>query len=261
MQARPYKTLLVSVDAGVATVTLNRPERRNALGAQMTNELLYALEDAALADAVRCTVLTGAGSAFCAGADLGELSGGTDALELPPKGGYDDLLRVMMRTTKPIIARVNGHALGGGLGLVAASTLAIASTDAKLGAPEVRLGLFPFMIYSALERVMQRRPLIELLLCGKRLSAEEAVAAGLLNRAVAPAELDAAVKAMTDSLNAASSSAVALGLSAAHEVDGLSLEDKLPILAQRLLECLVTEDAREGLAAFLEKRAPRWTER
>lgn len=261
MRARPYKTLLVSVDAGVATVTLNRAERRNALSAQMTNELLYALEDAATASEVRCTVLTGAGSTFCAGADLGELSGDTSSLELSPKGGYDDLLRLMMRTTKPIIARVNGHALGGGLGLVAASTLAIASTDAKLGAPEVRLGLFPFMIYAALERVMARRQLIELLVCGKRLSAEEAQAVGLVNRAVAPPDIDAAVRAMTDSINAASASAVKLGLSAVHEVDGLSLEDKLPVLARRLVECLATEDAREGLTAFLEKRSPLWTER
>ena len=261
MQARSYKALLVSVDAGVATVTLNRPERRNALGARMTTELLYALEDAATADEVCCTVLTGAGSAFCAGADLGELSGDADALELESKGGYDDLLRVMMRSTKPIIARVNGHALGGGLGLVAASTLAIASSEAKLGAPEVRLGLFPFMIYAALERVMAKRPLMELLLCGKRFSAEEAAAVGLLNRAVAPSELDAAVKALTDSLNAASPSAIKLGLSATTEVEGLSVEGKLPILSQRLLECLGTDDAREGLAAFLEKRAPRWTGR
>jgi enoyl-CoA hydratase/carnithine racemase len=261
MQARSYKTLLVSLEAGVATVTLNRPQRRNALSAQMTNELLYALQDAALADEVRCTVLTGAGSTFCAGADLGELSGDADALDLPPKGGYDDLLRVMMRTTKPIVTRVNGHALGGGLGLVAASTLAIASTEAKFGAPEVRLGLFPFMIYAALERVVPRRQLVELLLCGKRLSAAEAEAVGLLNRAVSPSELDAAVKSLTDNLCAASASAVKLGLSAAHEVEGLSLEDKLPLLAQRLVECLATEDAREGLSAFLEKRAARWIQR
>lgn len=261
MQARRYKTLLVSVDAGVATVTLNRPERRNALGARMTNELLYALEDAADSGDVRCIVLTGAGSAFCAGADLGELSGDADALELPPKGGYDDLLRMMLRARKPIIARVNGHALGGGLGLVAASTLAVASTEAKLGAPEVRLGLFPFMIYAALERVMPKRQLLELLLCGKRLSAGEAVAAGLLNRAVAPSELDAAVKELTDGILAGSAVAIALGLSAANEVDGLSLEDKLPLLARRLLECLATDDAREGLAAFAEKRPPHWTER
>jgi enoyl-CoA hydratase/carnithine racemase len=117
------------------------------------------------------------------------------------------------------------------------------------------------MIYAALERVMARRPLTELLLCGKRLSAEEAEAVGLVNRAVAPTELDAAVKAMTDSLIAASPTAIKLGLSATAQVEGLSVEDKLPILAQRLMECLGTPDAREGLTAFIEKRAPRWTGR
>jgi enoyl-CoA hydratase/carnithine racemase len=261
MQARAYKTLLVSVDASIATVTLNRPERRNALGAQMTNELLYAFDDAAADDEVRCTVLTGAGSAFCAGADLGQLTGVADALELPPKGGYDDLLRMMTRTTKPIVARVNGHAMGGGLGLVAASSIAIASSDAKFGAPEVKLGLFPFMIYAVLERLMPRRRLMEVLLCGERLSADDAAQLGLLNRAVPAAELDAAVKSVTDSLTAASPSAIKLGLSAVHEVDGLSFDEKLPTLAQRLVECLATEDAREGLTAFLEKREPKWKAR
>jgi enoyl-CoA hydratase/carnithine racemase len=258
MQERAYKTLLVSLDANIATVTLNRPERRNALGAQMTNELLYALDDAAKDDEVRCTVLTGAGSAFCAGADLAQLSGAADALELPPKGGYDELLRVMTRTTKPIVARVNGHAMGGGLGLVAASTLAIASSDAMFGAPEVKLGLFPFMIYAVLERQMPRRRLLEMLLCGERLSADAAAQAGLVNRALPPAELDAAVKSVTERIVAASPSAIRLGLRAVHEVDELSFDEKLPVLAQRLVECLATEDAREGLTAFLEKREPKW---
>jgi enoyl-CoA hydratase/carnithine racemase len=261
MQSRPYQTLLVSVDAGVATVTLNRPQRRNAIGARMANELLYVLEDAAADDDVRCTVLTGAGSAFCAGADLGQLGGDEDAPSLPHKGGYDDLLRAMLRTAKPIVSRVNGHAMGGGLGLVAASTLAIASSEAKLGAPEVKLGLFPFMIYAVLERVMPRRRLMEMVLCGERLSADEAAKAGLVNRAVPLAELDAAVKAATDSLTAASATTMRLGLAAMNEVEGLSLEEKLPILAQRLAECLATADAREGLTAFFEKRQPIWTGR
>jgi len=259
MQDRPYNTVLVTVDAGVATVTLNRPQRRNAIGVQMTNELLYAFEDAAADDEVRCTVLTGAGTVFCAGADLGQLGGDPDVPSLPHKGGYDDLLRTMTRTRKPIVARVNGHAMGGGLGLVAASTVAIASTEAKLGAPEVKLGLFPFMIYAVLDRVMPRRRLTEMLLCGERLSAEEAARVGVVNRSVPPAELDAAVKAVTDSLIAASGTAVRLGLAAINEVDALPFDEKLPILAQRLGECLATADAREGLTAFFEKRPPKWT--
>jgi enoyl-CoA hydratase/carnithine racemase len=259
MQSLPYKTLLVAVDAGVATVTLNRPQRRNAIGALMASELLYAFEDAAADDDVRCTVLTGAGTAFCAGADLGQAGGDADVPSLPPKGGYDDLLRAMSQTTKPIVCRINGHAMGGGLGLVAASTIAIASSEAKLGAPEVKLGLFPFMIYAVLERVMPRRRLIEMLLCGERLSADEAARVGLVNRAVPPAELDAAVKGVTDSLTAASATAMRLGLAAMNEVEGLSFDEKLPILARRLVECLATADAREGLTAFLEKREPRWT--
>lgn len=259
MEARPYQTVLVASEDGVATLTLNRPERRNAIGVQMVNELLWALSDAWADDAVRSVVLTGAGSTFCAGGDFQQMTGASEADALPPKGDYQDLLLALWRAPKPVIARVNGHAMGGGLGLVAATTFAVAATDAKLGTPEINVGLFPFMIMAVLERVMGRRALVEMMVSGQRLSAGEAAAVGLINRAVAPEALDGAVKEYTDMIASKSPSTLRLGLAALAESEELGLEEKLPILGKRLGECLATDDAREGLMAFLEKRTPRWT--
>jgi enoyl-CoA hydratase/carnithine racemase len=259
MQQRPYQTLLVAEEDGVATITLDRPERRNAIGTQMTNELLYALEDATAAESVRSIVLTGAGKAFCAGGDFSQMTGGGSEESLPPKGDYKDLLVALFHTVKPVIARVNGHAMGGGLGLVASCTFAVASTEAKLGTPEINVGLFPFMIMAVLERVMPRRRLMEMMLSGERLVAEEAAQVGLINKAVPPEELDQAVKAYTDLIASKSPSTVRLGLEAIRDTEELRFEEKLPILGERLGRCLGTDDAREGLMAFLEKRTPNWT--
>lgn len=253
---REYGKIKVARDGGVETITLFNPERRNAIGPQMIDELLWALEDARGAAEVRAIVLTGEGKAFCAGGDFAQM--GNDA-KVPHKGEYSDLLLAMVNSDKPIVARVNGHAMGGGLGLVAASTFAIASTEAKLGTPEIDVGLFPMMIMAVLARVMPRRRLMEMMLFGQKLDAQEAATLGIVTRAVPPAEFDAQVKELCDRIASKSPITIALGLRAFAEQDDMDLERALPLLRQRLGECLATDDAREGLMAFLEKRAPKWS--
>jgi enoyl-CoA hydratase/carnithine racemase len=256
---REYGRIRVARDAGVETLTLHYPERRNAIGPRMTNELLWALEDACAADEVRAVVLTGEGKAFCSGGDFAEMTSGGSEVALPHKGDYADLLLALVRSDKPIVARVNGHAMGGGLGLVAASTFAVASTEARLGTPEIDVGLFPMMIMAVLAKHVPRRRLLEMMLFGEKLSAEEAARLGLVNRAVAPGELDAEVRRITDAVASKSPSTVRLGLRAFAAQDDMDLEAALPMLRGRLAECLATDDAREGLMAFLEKRTPKWT--
>lgn len=257
--ARTYAKIRVADAGGIRTVTLYNPERRNAIGPQMVNELLYAMDDAHADEDIRAVVLTGEGRAFCAGGDFAQMTGGgADGPALAPKGDYADLLLAMTRTEKPIVARVNGAAMGGGLGLVAASTFAVADATAKLGTPEIDVGLFPMMIMAVLARLVPRRKLLEMMLFGQKLTAEEARDAGILNRVVAAEELDAAVKTLTDSIATKSPKTIGLGLRAFAAQDDLDLEKALPMLRERLAECLGTDDAREGLMAFLEKRAPVW---
>lgn len=254
-----YTMLLVRDDGPTRTITLNNPARKNAIGPVMVNELLWALSDATDSTSVRSVVLTGAGDAFCAGGDFGQMTGGAGASELPSKGDYADLLLALVNSTKPIVARVNGHAMGGGLGLVAASHFAIGVRGAKLGTPEINVGLFPMMIMAVLQRIMPRRRLVPMMLLGERMDAEEAVACGLLGKAVDAADLDTAVKQITDAVAAKSPVAVRLGLQALAAQDDLDLETALPLLRERLAGVLATDDAREGLMAFLEKRPPKWT--
>lgn len=261
MNTPAYRAIVVTHEGGVATMTLNRPERRNAIGAEMVNELLHALEIASADRQVRVVVLTGAGKAFCAGGDFGQMTTGAGEATFPAKGDYADLLLAMARYEKPIVAKVNGHALGGGLGLVAASTFAISSREAQLGTPEINVGLFPMMIMAVLARLVPRRRLLEMMLLGERMSAEEGVRCGLLNRAVAPEDLDAAVGELSAKLVAKSPMAMKLGLEAFAAQDDLDLATALPMLRGRLAGVLATEDAREGLMAFLEKRAPHFTGR
>lgn len=258
MTERSYQRLVVTREGARATLALSNPARKNAIGPVMVNELLWALDDAVTDDAVRVVVLTGAGDAFCAGGDFAQMTGGADGPALPPKGDYADLLLAIVRSPKPVVARVNGPAMGGGVGLVAASHFAVAADNAKLGTPEVNVGLFPMMIMAVLARVVPRRRLLEMMLFGEKLSAAEALAAGIVGRVVPAAELDGAVSEVEAKIVSKSPITIKLGLEAFAAQDDLDLATALPMLRERLGACLGTEDAREGLMAFLEKRPPVW---
>jgi enoyl-CoA hydratase/carnithine racemase len=256
---RTYAKIKSATRDAACVITLVNPARKNAIGPRMVNELLYAISDAQADAAVRAIVITGEGNAFCAGGDFAQMSGGeSDLPELPPKGDYADLLSLMVKSEKPIVARVNGPAMGGGLGLVAASTFAVAQSDATLGTPEINVGLFPMMIMAVLARLVPRRKLTEMMLFGEKLSAEEALALGLVNKVVAADTLDAAVNEIVAKIAKRSPITVALGMRAYSTQSDMTLEDALPYLRGELGKCLATEDAREGLMAFLEKRAPAW---
>jgi len=256
---REYAKIKVARAGAVETITLSYPERRNAIGPRMSNELLWSLEDAREAAEVRVIVLTGEGKAFCAGGDFAEMTSGAAESTLGHKGDYADLLLALTNCDKPVVARINGHAMGGGLGLVAASTFAVASTEAKLGTPEIDVGLFPMMIMAVLARHVPRRRLEQMMLLGEKFDAEEAARVGLVNAAVSPENLDAEVKKITDALVSKSPLTVRLGLRAFAAQDDLDLETAIPLLRDRLGECLATDDAHEGLMAFMQKRAPQWT--
>jgi enoyl-CoA hydratase/carnithine racemase len=260
MEQRPYKTILVDAKDGVATLTMNNPERKNPLGPQSVNELLWALDDAKEADDVRVIVLTGAGQAFSAGADLKQISGGGgDEAALEPKGDYVDLLLRFTTLGKPTVARVRGPAMGGGLGLVASCDFAVASDTAVLGTPEVRRGLWPMMIMAVLQRVVPRRKLMNMMLLGDKLTPDQALEYGLVSHVVPDADLDTQVGALCAKLAAQSPTAMRLGLHAFHHQADQDLSTALPYLRDQLYAMLATEDAREGLMAFMEKRAPVWT--
>jgi enoyl-CoA hydratase/carnithine racemase len=255
-----YETILYEVQDGIATITLNRPEARNALNDQLLQELNAALRAAAEDEAVRVVVLTGAGDrAFCAGGDLSGLGVGRPALEsYEGRAAYARVFRQMARLGKPTLAAVNGHALGGGLGLVLGCDLAIAAERATFGTPEIRVGLFPMMVMALLFRNVGRKKGMELILTGERISAHEAERIGLINRVVPDDQFESAVAEMAGKLARHSPAALRLGRDAFYTMADMDFDSALEYLQGMLMLNLLTEDAQEGIRAFLEKREPVW---
>lgn len=247
----------------VATLTLSRVAQRNALSASLVEALIAAVDAAERDERVRVVVLTGAGDkAFCAGGDLSG-SGGDEGFlaQHDARRRYALLLERLVSLEKPVVARVNGHALAGGLGLVCACDLAISTDDASFGTPEVNVGLFPYMVTALLFRQLAPKHASELVLTGERINANQAVQMGLINQAVPRSLLDEAVGTLTSKLAAKSPVVLRLGKRALRQTRDLALTPALELLAAQLSINTLSEDAAEGIGAFLEKRVPDWTGR
>ena len=255
--------VLYRVDGGIARLTINRPERRNAI----SWETIVALRDGAARAkedaAVRVVVLTGAGDkAFCAGADLGTMAEGASFLELHDgRGEMAELFLDLYSLGKPTIARVRGFALAGGFGLALACDFVIAAEDAQFGTPEINVGLWPYMITVPLLRSMPPKRALDLMLTGRRVDAAEADRIGFVTRVVPVDGLDEAVDSLAAELATKPPGIVKLGRDAFYRVLDLSAADALAYLHPLLTITTLTEDSREGIAAFGEKRPPRWTGR
>ena len=264
--APTYREILYAVDGAAARITLNRPEKRNPIGPRTIGELLHAIERAKGDPAVRALVFTGAGKVFSAGGDLGQFAsqaqgqGPSEGGELPP-GSWVDLNLALTRVGKPTIAMVNGHAMAGGLGFVVACDIAIAADDAQLAVPEINVGLWPMMISANIFRNVPRKQGLLLMMTGDRISAAEGERIGLITRAVPRDQLADVFQRLVDQLAAKSPRVMQMGLEAFYAMQDLELEPALRYLQDRLLAVFATEDAREGLLAFLEKRPPVWTGR
>ena len=248
------------VTAGCAVLTLDRPAVRNALGAQTIAQLLAALKRADADPTVAVIVLTGAGDAvFCAGGDLSSMAAPDGFLAgHEGRARYGELLTAFSRTGKPSVARVNGHAMAGGLGLVLACDFAVMAAEACLGLPEVSRGLFPMMVTALLQRHLGRKRALELLLLGERVDAHTALTWGLCNRVAPRAELDAAVDALTAHLRGKSPAVLRLGRRAYFDVEDSAFAPALAHLNGQLSLNLLLDDAAEGVAAFMQKRDPSW---
>ncbi|MFS2294445.1 MAG: enoyl-CoA hydratase-related protein [Actinomadura sp.] len=253
-----YETILYEAADRIARITLNRPEARNALSDQMIDELLDAFERAKADPEVRVIVLTGAGDrAFCAGADLGGLGEkGLAAPEAIRESAPFRLFTAFPRLGKPVIARLAGHAVAGGLGLAAACDLVIAADDVKLGTPEVNVGLWPMMIMAIINRNVAPKHAFKLYYTGSRITAAEGRDIGLVTEVVPRADLDARVDEMAGVIASKSPLGLRRGRDAFFAIEGRPLEDQVAHLLGELVELAATEDAKEGIAAFLENRRP-----
>ncbi len=247
------------VSNGRATITINDPERRNPMSVETMSGLLDATRAAVDDSEVRVIVYTGAGeNAFSAG---GDLSGSfvDDPIGLHrERGALADLFRLMVRGGKPTIARVNGHALAGGFGLAVACDITVCVEDAKLGTTEIRVGLWPMMISAILARTMPRKAVLELMLTGRTIDPVEAQRLGAVSRVVARDDLDGVVDEIVDGIIRSSASTLMIGRDSFYGMLDADFDAALDRLQIGLTETAMSEDAAEGVAAFLEKREPQF---
>lgn len=256
-------TVLTTVEAGVARITLNRPEVRNALSRTMLRELGEALTVCEADPAARVVVLAGAGDqAFCAGADLRDVGDrGTTLQARESFGGLADVLESLARMRTPVVAQVHGFALAGGCGLAAGCDLVIAADDAVFGLPEIRVGLLPLVVMAPILRAVGRKRGMLMVLSGDRVSAREALDMGLVSRVVPRADLERETASLAARLASWSPAAVGLAKEAAATIQDMEYAKSLRYLREMLTLVAMSDDAREGIRAFFERRDPEWTGR
>lgn len=249
----------VDREGPVLTITLADPDNRNALGRRSLDALAEAFATAAASTDVRVVVVTNDGPVFCAGADLKERIADDGPGSDP--GAFGRLLQTIQRSPVPTIGRIAGHAVGGGMGLAAAFDISIVADDVRFGFTEVRLGVAPAMISVVCLPKLRRADAMETFLRGHRFDAERAASIGLITRAVPRADLDTEVGAILDDVLLGGPSALAAAKSLVNDVPTMNEEDAMAWTAQLVSGLFASEEATEGMDAFLERRTPSWAAR
>ena len=255
-----FEATKINIENNVLTITLNRPERKNAINSVMTNEINYALAYAKQERSIRVVVLAAEGDIFCSGADLRNMSGKEKAPDsaVPRLEGSTDISLSIRHLNKPVIAKIQGSVLAGALLMVTNSTHAIAVKEAKFSAPEIKRGIWPFMVMAGLFRIMPKRAGLDFCMRGQAIDTKKAEQWGLINQSVNAADLDKTVNVLASDLANLAPTTMQMGLSAYNKQDSMSFDEALPFLQKQIADCVQSDDAREGINAFLEKREPKW---
>jgi len=257
-----YQAISAEVKDKVGTITLSREERRNAISPTMMNELLHVFKQYDDDPNVVTILLTGAGNrAFCSGGDFAEsfAAGGNFIERYEEQRKFAELFKIIISLKKPLVGRINGHAMGGGLGLATACDIGVATEDCKFGTPEVNVGLFPYIIMATLLRATTApKKLLEMMLAGERVDAREALRLGFVNHVVPRDQLDAKVHEITRNLANKSPLTLRLGRRAFHAMRDMEYEKALEYLSSMLAINTAAEDVAEGITSFIEKREPMW---
>lgn len=256
MEQTEYSRILYASGGGVAVVTLNRPEKRNALDDQTVTELKSAIARAGADESVRAILLTAAGSDFCSGADLAALQKIADASVLENRDDARSMMELfvaMRHVPKPIVAAVRGRALAGGCGLATACDIILASRSAQFGYPEVKIGFIPAMVMAILRRSVSEKIAFELIVRGEPIAAERAAEVGLVTRVLDDEGFEEAVRDYLRGLASVSASAAALSKYLLYQIDGMTFEAAISAGADLNAVARLTEDCRAGIARFLKK--------
>lgn len=260
LPAEGFRYLLTSLDDHVLTITLNRPDKKNALHPPMLAELAFALAYAHYLPTVWLVVLAAIGDTFCAGMDLRALSAGdTETPTVPIPSGPVRLGELMASLHKPCMARVQGPVYAGGFLLIGSSTYVVAAESAMFSLPEVKRGLFPFQVLAVLLEIMPARQALDLCLRAQVITATDALAMGLVTHVVPADGLDTTILLLTDEMKLYSPTAMQFGLRAYQQLKSLPPDQQQAYLYDQFQQLQQTPDAKEGMAAFLEKRVPKWS--
>jgi len=255
-----FEATEIKIDGHVLSITLNRPEKRNAINTVMGNEIAYALSYASQESNVRVVIIQAKGEVFCAGGDLASMSGQVEETvsTVPKIGGFDSISLLIRNINKPVICKIQGSVYAGALLMVSNATHAIAVNEAKFAAPEIKRGIWPFMVMAGLFRVMPKRQGLDFIMRGEAIDAMTAEKYGLITQAVGKDELDQTVNKLATDFANLPPKTMKMGLAAYNRQDAMAFDDALPYLKEQLAKCLQAEDAKEGIAAFFEKREPQW---